>query len=328
MARINKLIGNIAIAKQTAQGTPAAAPTFAHPLLGGATAGFEATTKVDAETGQAYAVSAYLSEMAFGFSYDLRAYPAPIGLYLLGVLGTCVTTGTTPNYTHVFTVDPTDMGLPHHTVWGNIGTEFVKSSDAMVDSVNLSWSANDPVKITATLAALNQAFGASLPAGGTDVAGTAYFTPASGTFKVAGSGAVTAAVDVTGFDITLARNLTAEYFSGSPAPGDLSIGRFKAGVKITIKPEDLALFRTVATGTSGGTAPATSIIKGAFDVTVQIDANTSLQIVGTSVPWKCSWPSVDPSGGAVEIELSADDMLGSASVSPVTVTLKNAVASY
>ena len=71
---LNKLISDIAIAKQKAKGQPAAAPEYITPLAGsGAVAGVEPSVTVDEETGQVYAINAYVEEVASGFDAPVRS---------------------------------------------------------------------------------------------------------------------------------------------------------------------------------------------------------------------------------------------------------------
>ncbi len=59
-----------------------------------------------------------------------------------------------------------------------------------------------------------------------------------------------------------------------------------------------------------------------------IGTSATLKIESPSVPFSVQWPSSDPQGGSVELELKADDSLGTASVSPITVTLTDDVTAY
>ena len=324
MATINKLDSALGIAKQTVQGTPAAAPTIVVPLIGGAVAGFDASKTVDPETGQVYSTNAFLDTIASGFDVSTRAYPEMLGISLMGVLGKCVTTGAAAPFTHVFTPD---KDTPWHTFWGYVGAQTVQSTDAKFDKLSISWSGNKPLDLQMTLAALGIEFDVPMT-GGVEVAGTKYFTPANGVFKISAHDGTPVETAITAFSAELSRDVSAEYYSGDPMPGDLSTGRFKAAPSITIKPSDLAAFKAAATGSPTGTTPSKTIVYGSYEVNLTIDAGTTLKIESPRVPFAVSWPESDPSGGAVELELKAEDSLGTATIMPITVTLTDSVTTY
>lgn len=323
---LNSLLSDVALAKQTVKGTPATAPTYVMPLKDGQAASFEPTDTVDEETGQNYATSAYREEVAVGSDFAMRAYPGPLGLLLYAALGGITTVGSAAPYKHTFTVaDRT----PWLTLWPKTDVDFVQINDAKLDQLTVSFSGNEPLLVESTFAGLSFDKTGSRPAGGVNVAGLEYFTPASGVFKVAGAGSTPLEVAINNFSLAISRNLTSLFSSGTPLPSDLSLGRASFAPSITVRPEDdLSLFWEIATGSKLGTAPSTVTILGSFEIEVHIDDNTKLTLKADRVPWKCDYPGANPSGGAIELPLSADDILGNATTSPVSIELTNAVASY
>lgn len=327
---LNKLISNIALGKQSAKGTAATAPDYTTPLVGsGAVAGVDPTITIDEETGQVYAINAYKEEVATGFDAPVRAYPKTMGFLLYGLFGSCTTTEQNGLYQHVFTVDPTDMTTPWYTMWGNIEDEEVKTVDAKVGALELSFEGNAPVEVSATFAALSAVFGAAAarPQGGTDMAGLKYFTPANVDVKVDVAGSTLETKKITAFTLTMSRNIEPEYFSGSPMPGDLAMGKFECAPTITTKPDDLADFRKSLTGSANGTEVSPEVVEGGYEVTLT-QGDNMLKIESPRVPWHIAWPESDAGGGAVELELSADNALGTVTSGPITITLVNDVASY
>lgn len=329
---LNKLISSIGLARQTALGTEASAPKWISPLVGsGAVAGVEPSVSIDEETGQSYAINAYLEEISSSFDTPVRAYPKTLGELLYGLFGSVVTTPSadTGYYQHVFKVDPTDQNTPWYTIWGNIEDEYVRSRDAKVGTVEIKWDGNKPLEVDTTFACLNVLIGSTAvrPAGGTDMAGLDYLTPAGLSFKFSPAGSTLAATKITKFGLKMSRNVSPEYFSGSALPGNLSMGKFEAAPSFTLKPDDLSAFRAAITGSASGASVAESVVTGAYEAAVSVGKN-SLKIEGPKVPFKISWPDSDASGGAVELAVAADNQLGSATVSPITITLINDVASY
>lgn len=327
---LNKLISDIAIAKQKAKGQPATAPEYITPLAGsGAVAGVEPSVTVDEETGQVYAINAYVEEVASGFDAPVRAYPKTLGLLLLGIMGTVKSTQVSegPNHSHVFTVDPKSQDTPWFTIWGNIEKEEIASTDAKLSELEISFEGNKPLECAATFAAIGVEFGKKRPSGGTGMAGLKYFTPAGCEVKLDVAGQSLEARKITKFALKMSRNVEPEYFSGSPLPGDLAMGKFEAAPTFTVKPDDLADVRKANTGSAAGTAIGGDVVEGAFSVKLT-QGDFSLLIEANRVPFKVAWPESDAGGGAVELEVSAENLLGTYEEGPLKVTLVNDVAKY
>jgi len=194
--------------------------------------------------------------------------------------------------------------------------------------VGISWNMNEPLLVNAVMGALTVAFNGAIPTGGTDLIGASRFTPGGGTFKLSGHDASPAVVPITAFNITPSRELTPEYVSGSISPGDLTVNPLKCAVSATVKPDNLALYLAAITGAVDGNSPATTLVTGSLEMSLLIDANTTLKIEAAKVPWSASWPDADPGGGSVELTLAADNLLGTTSVSPVKFTLIDQIATY
>lgn len=313
------------LAKQSAKGTAATTATIKMGVKGGAPE-VGSDIQEDLVTGMPYATEAFLQALSSGFGFEARAYPAFLGMALAGVMGGVVNSGAAAPYSHVFTAaDDT----PWHTAWAKLGPNFVKVTDAKFDSVGISWSMNEPLLIDAVMASLDAAFLSTAPTGGTDLLGAAKFTPGGGTFKVSGHNATVATVPLTKFSITPSRDITPEYISGTITPGDLTTNPLKCPAEVIVKPtSDLALYLAAITGSPTGTTPAVVLVTGSFEMNLTIAAGVTLKIEAAKVPWETSWPDADPAGGAVELKLSCKNLLGTSSVSPVTFTLTDAIATY
>lgn len=327
---LNKLISDIAIAKQKAKGTPATAPEYITPLAGsGAVAGVEPTVTVDEETGQSYAINAYVEEVASGFDAPVRAYPKTLGLLLLGIMGTVTSSAKDGANEHIFTVDQKKQDTPWFTIWGNVENEEIASYDCKLSELEISFEGNKPLECAATFAALDVEFGKKRPVGGVPMAGLKYFTPAGCEVKFNVAGTVPKVRSVTKFSLKMSRNVEPEYFCGSPLPRDLAMGRFEASPSIAFKPDNLKDVRAANTGAEDGARISGKLVEGSFSVLIKgKDEHESLLIEAWRVPFKVAWPESDAGGGAVEIEISADSVLGSYGQSPIKFTLVNDVAKY
>lgn len=104
-------------------------------------------------------------------------------------------------------------------------------------------------------------------------------------------------------------------------------GRQETDYALTLVPANLNDWRTFATGTSSGTAASESPVYGAVDLKVVVGTD-SLQLVSNRVAFASAYPSADPTGGAVEIEVGGPALLTSAGLAAISGTLINTQATY
>lgn len=142
-------IHELAFAKQTAKGTPAAAAAFRIPLVGGTVkprrevADLE-ETGTSRVRGQVYVVTAGAEGNP---EYAVR--PAAIGLLLYGVLGAKAVTGAADPYTHTFT-DAAEQ--PWFTFWRQLeNLKYEKFIDCKITQMVLTSEAGRPLRAALTV---------------------------------------------------------------------------------------------------------------------------------------------------------------------------------
>ena len=311
------------IAKQSAKGSIAANPTFAHGLAGGG-------MSIDVSQDPDELTSAYLNpsgafrdKIDAGVKIETRVWQKAIGLYLLAALGSDVVTGG-PAYVHTITLG---SALAYLTAFEKKGDATLYAlKDCKVDELVLEWDENKPLVMNATLT--GGAF--SIPATftvGTDESDTSnYYTPVGGTFKYDVDSATPVTSSVKGGKITIKRSAEAQFFSGAIEAGDVFEGGLEIAVALSVVPDDMLLWKNIVTGSTSGTTLLTVPQYGSFEHTFVFGAD-SLKITCAHVDFRCDMPEADPKGGAVVSELVGNAYRG-ATATPITVVLTNAVASY
>ena len=311
------------IAKQSAKGSIAANPTFAHGLAGGG-------MSIDVSQDPDELTSAYLNpsgafrdKIDAGVKIETRVWQKAIGLYLLAALGSDVVTGG-PAYVHTITLG---SALAYLTAFEKKGDATLYAlKDCKVDELVLEWDENKPLVMNATLT--GGAF--SIPATftvGTDESDTSnYYTPVGGTFKYDVDSATPVTSFVKGGKITIKRSAEAQFFSGAIEAGDVFEGGLEIAVALSVVPDDMLLWKNIVTGSTSGTTLLTVPQYGSFEHTFVFGAD-SLKITCAHVDFRCDMPEADPKGGAVVSELVGNAYRG-ATATPITVVLTNAVASY
>ena len=328
---VNTSIGMVAVAKQAARGTAATTPTFLHGLTGGRTFQLERNVEsADVACGVRAGTDAYVSSIVPGLDFDTYGYADALPLYFYGAMGNIASTGSAQaGYDHVITLGDT---LPYLTFWGRTGSEYTQVSSAKVNELEMSFEGNQPLEFGVTVVGMAATLGlASIPGNIAPACFDGYFVPTNGTFKVETLGDTPVEAPVMSGSLTLNNNCTYDPMAGQVLPADVAEGKLTTSGSITVKPDDMALYRKMVTGDAAGTAPSAQIVYGSFELNFTHSKNPdyTLKIEAARVPFTAEFPEVDPNGGAAEVEFSFDDLyIESASGSPIRVTVHNETASY
>lgn len=328
---INTSIGLAGIALQADRDTPAAAPTYLHGLTGGSPFGASRSTAIDeVACGTRSNLNAYVESVELSPSFETRAYADAFGLYLAAALGKDTVSGTAAPYTHSL-----EMGdsLPYLTLWGQVGTkDFTRVDGCKVGELELSFEGNQPLGATVTLMGIDAAMGlASIPGDAEPSCFDGYFVPTDGTFSIDTASATPAEAIVSSGSLTISNNVEATYGAGRVMPSEVNEGKLTVSGSVTVLPDDMSLYRAMLTGSKTGTKPSGKVVYGSFRwvFTHSDNADWTMTVEATHVPFTADYVEVDPSGSAGEVEFSFDEALVTGrGQSPVKVTLVNGVKEY
>ena len=323
---MQKAIARIGVGFQSAKGTALTVPTFGHGVTGGT--GFDMDIAQDrAPITSSNRVSPQVdrTDAIAKFDAQFRAHSKSIGMWLYLALGGKSVTGAGP-YTH--TISPSNT-LPYATVFCDLGGELRAVQDVVVDSLELSWDESGIVNVAASGMGTLTAFAPSM-AIATDDSNSTYMVATSGTasnLKYAASGAAAQAPIKAG-SIKISNNADVISLAYSVVPDEVFWGRQDYEAALTIVPStNLNDWRTVATGSAGGTSVSQTAVYGGLDVKF-VNGSDSLQLAATRVPYTVGYPQADPSGGHVELAFAGLPVLTAAGAAALTATLINSQASY
>jgi hypothetical protein len=311
------------IARQAAKGTLETNPTFAHGLAGGGLA-VDPSQEPDKLT-SAYlsAAGAFRDKIENGFSIETRAFQKAIGLYLYAIMGGLSTTGEGP-YVHTITLGSSNPYLSAFEK--KYGPMHFGLRDCKLDELSLEWEENKPVVVKlkgmGTVLSFPVSFTPTVDETDTDD----YYTPVGGTFKLDLDSATPAVVPVRAGKFTIKRGVETPFFSGAIEAGDANEGACSAEASLTIRPDDLTVWRNALTGATNGASIMTTPQYGSAEVTF-VAGSDSLKIAGSHIAFLCDLPEADPEGGAVDCELAGEAFRGTGTT-PLTFTLTNTQASY
>lgn len=331
---VNTSIGLIGVAKQEVKATPASAPTFVHGLTGGQTFKLDRSVEnANVSCGIRTSTDSYVDAITPGVDFETYGYSDVIPLYFYAAMGNIVTTEQTgtdkASKKHVITLG--DL-LPYLTFWGRIGGEYTRTDGCKIDQIEMDFEGNKPLGFGITAIGLDATLGLESFPGSIDPSCfDGYYVPTGGTFKIETLGSTPVAAPITKGNLTLANSCTANPLAGMVTPGDVEEGKLTTSGSVTVKPDDMALYRKMITGSASGTKPTGGMVYGSFEWSFTHSKNPKhkMKVEASRVPFTCEFPSVDPEGGAAELDFSFDNVgVDTRAGSPVTITFENDTASY
>ena len=316
----------VGVAKQTARGTLAAQPAFAHGLTGGTPVKVDVTqSPIEVSTAKRSAYNLVRESVRVSSEPQSPAYIKSVGLWLLGAMGSVTNTGTT-NYTHTFATGD----LPYLSVFrGGVGQELQAARDCKVDELTLKWDGSKPVDLSVKLAGTGFSYPATFTPTTDETGSEAYLTPVGGAFQIDQVGSTLATATITGGEISIKNNLEDVSAADVLAAVDQWEGRQEITGKLTIVVDDLVPFRKALTGAAAGTTIATTVPIGSLSLAFKENAGTGgLTVTASKVGFLTDLPDVSPKGGAVKLELAWQAVIASGGTAPVTFVLANQQATY
>ena len=321
---LNKRIAAIGLAKQSAKGSLASAPTFWCGVTDGKLVTMDVSQKPDeVSTGMRAGSFVTRDSVALAGDFTIRAWPGIIGLLLYGIMGTKSVSGSS-TYTHIFTLGDS---VPYFTLWAQMfGGGYRQLGDAKIDELKIGWADAGPLDVNVTMAGLSVAY-PSAPTPGTDETRAAYFVAAGGTRQIDLDGATLATIATSGGEVALKQNLSPAETDISVVAYDVDEGNFESNIQLKGIPADLSWARNITTGGPTGTTISEIPVTGSATVSFPCGSN-SLTLAGTNIPFTADEDGYDAKGGRPTVKLTGDMLIPEAGTTPVTATLVNSVASY
>lgn len=330
---INTSIGLIGVALQVDKQTPAKEPTFVHGLTGGQTFQLDRSVASDpVSCGVRAGTDSHVESIVPGVDFETYGYGDVLPLYLYGVMGKIVSSTNDEGeakYKHVVTLG--DI-LPYLTFWGRIGQEYTRVDGGKIDTLELEFEGNNPLSWGVTVLGIDAELGLDGFPGEIDPSCfDGYFVTTGGKFWLDTASDTPAEAPVVSGSLSLANSCTAEPLAGMVTPGDVEEGKLVSSGSVTVKPNDMRLYRRMITGSDEGTKPTGDMVYGSFDWKFRHNKNPNweLEIKAERVPFTAEFPDVDPEGGAAQVEFSFDDIgIASRDGSPVTAIIRNDTKTY
>jgi hypothetical protein len=319
MSGFSSALGHIAIAKQTAKGSPAAVPTkkfklaaapSLHPVKERAR---YAATDIGRDPGPAYTAR-------LGVAGDFQVYAEPQAMALLWylVLGANADAGAGPDYTH--TATPAN-DLPYCTIWRSVGGNvFEKFTDCKLGRLAIAGGAGSPFTVTLGVEGIQSGIETAETAlAALELAG--YLFP-----EIQGLLQFDAAVQrVHRVEFEINNNIGA-YQADDYIPFEIDVGKRELGLTVALRFAGRAAFPDYQDFFYGAAAPQAALTPvvdtHSFEFTMRRAANIESKIVLPQVTYAGVPVQADPGGDPIEIELACNVEKAAASAI-ATVTTKD-----
>jgi hypothetical protein len=318
------------VAKQSAQGTIATNPTYAHGLSGGAPVSADPNqSPLDVTAGKRVQTNMFRESVVNGATIQSPAYIQSLGMYLLGALGTDTVSGTSPK-THTYsTGDLPYLSIFAKGVDATAGQTIQAVRDCKVDELSLKWDNSKPLELSVKLNGTVFSYPSTFTATTDDTGSESFLVPVGGTFQVDTISGTPVSARVVSGELTVKNNVSPIDPSASIEAIDVWEGVQEHMVKLTIVPDSLTEFRKTLTGSASGTAASSSVPVGSINLVFKENNGTNtLTVTAAKVAFLTSLPEADPKGGAIQIELAGVAVMPSGGTAPVVYALTNSVASY
>ena len=323
---VQKATALVGFAKQTAKGTIAANPTFAHGIGGGKPIIVDPKQDVlDVTAAKRTAYNIIRDSISEGASFQSPAYLKSVGLYLLAALGTDTVTGSGP-YLHTYSTGD----LIYYTCFAK-GLDSTNEAirDCKMDQLSLKWDGSQPLELNVATIGCVFSYPASFTPGTDETGSESFLVPVGGTFQYDLDGSTLATVRVTKGELSINNNVAGIDPSAAIEADDVYEGRQDHGVKLTIVPDNLTDFRNVITGAPAGTTAAVVPTTGSFSLLFKENNGAgTLTVTSSKCAFLCSFPEGDPKGGPVELDMVGIPVTPSGGTAPVVYALSNTQASY
>lgn len=317
---VQSRIAQLGMAKQSAKGTAATAPTYVVGVTGGNVFDVTISQKELDTSWSTRGVEGYDRESAVSaVKADLVAMPSTLGMLLLAACGADAVTGSGP---YVHTITPANS-LPWMTFFGLYGADKYLMSDSKVDELELTWNTTGALALKLTTMGDAIVFASTWTGGTNERVGGGLLKGVGGTFNVNGS-----AARVESGSIKISNKLVPVIASYSTTPDDMFESQISCTTSVVLVPDDMTLFRAAVTGTTTGTTVLSTATSGALDLLFKIDASHSVEFTANNVAYTVGAPSVSPAGGPAKLTMAGDCVITSGGSVPFTFVVTNSIATY
>lgn len=309
----------VGVAKQTAKGTPAAAPIYKFPFTGGNIGPDRSIGRLSETDSSRDRGTAYVQRQSVSGTPEVYVRDSSIGMLLLGAMGADSVTGAT-NFVHTFT---TSALLPYMTFWKNTGDlVYDRYQDVFISSLAIRADAGNPLVASFGVQGLATTFASVDPAPATPLTKGAVYNYNEAAVTLGGG----ATSSISSFELSIENNVNIQQ-TDDVTGYDVIAGTREVSLGFDMIFESDVEYRKFHTGTGAGTAVSSSIFTTSASFTFTKGVNNEISFTFPVVAYE-EFPVEPQPGGdpfVVPVRASIEPVVGS---SVLTAVLKNQVATY
>jgi hypothetical protein len=329
---------SVAVAKQSAQGTPATVADYTIPASAIDLLPRETREDFESLDGNAYNPGQFKSRADGSGSIDFFSFPDSIGRLVTASLGSDTVTGGSDPWTHTMVSNNTPQWL---TIWVNrplagASNEWDRYADCLIRAVDLQWASGKLLMTHCEILAMKARTKATAPTGGVtnvlNATANKYIWSAP-TLKMdfAATPAVTPIDNLTSFVLHFGYDNASFEQTDQLTPSYRDLGRWNVSLSADFLIQDWAAYYAT---NFGALAPAANtdqsqlVLSGSLDFLIGTDpvnANRTLQAQVPAMEFSITPPPPDPSGKGLRASLTGK-LEKPASGQPLTIIAKNAVS--
>jgi hypothetical protein len=281
----------------------------------------------------------------------LRGVPRPdsIGHVLLGLAGSVTTTQEDPDttpasgdeyYEHVFTIGSDPADVPYYTMFRAVSTSFGEQvTDVRMASLTMQMAAANFVTGEFAMAGIEPALVSDISLWAPAPVATPPFVACVGAVKIeTGDDTTTLPVRSAALTIANAQAIDENFIVGSYYPRDIDVIARVVSLEFVVLVENATKFGKLMYDPAGGSSWLASILEtSAVDHITFKSANDIGGMTLTPIPYELSLAGAKAQWAATPISMRGTDnvlmrvtgmIVQPSTGDPITITLKNDIASY
>lgn len=330
----NAQVAELGIAKQTAEDSAAANPTYALPVFEGLPSPMQSINPIPVTDTASTIPAIYKSEAHWEFNGTVPGLPQSLGTFLKGIFPTDTTTGAGDPYSHTFDLSGT---TPWFTVWSRRpGDLYEKFSNGLVREIRIEFAEGEIVRVGVSMVGKSsEVLGSTYTAGTTETVTSTgeYLKSIGATLKLDldATPAVTTVTNIASGTIRITRPTEIVATADSLTPVYFNRGPIEIGVVLDTVWQDYEAYQATFYGATNGTSQSATVVEGAIDFDFNFNGSANHDLVVTVPKVALLVPEApQPDAGGSPLRVGIDGMgLRPSSGDPVTAVLRNAVsASY
>ena len=324
---LNKAVGYMGVAIQSARGTAASAAQFKFPIYSGDIFPSRSLNEDRMASASRNQSDPYIDGISVDVEFETKAYVGLFVMLMQAVMGTRNTSGASDPYSHAIS---TGASLPYLTFFISKGPSDAHRSsaqDVKLDALDVTWGAPGAVRLKVTgkgtQCDMTAADFDNSAVSETDATG--YFTTIGATLQYDAVGTTAADIICPSGGIRFENSLIPVGHAAQLAPYDHDEDLLAVGFDLSVNADNLNDVIEIITGSSSGSNPTGDVQFGKANIVLQ-EAGTGTHtatFTASRVPWEVAPAGVDGGNRQTTLEMTGAARYNATESDALDVTITN-----